>query len=113
MARPNKQPHERREERFNLRFTIAERLHIEEQAERAGLHPTEYLRQRCLDYEVSPAPARAGVDPSLLSALSRIGNNVNQIALAKNTDRHYSGDWKGVQSTLQTLLTELASRHVR
>ncbi|MEM6260706.1 MAG: plasmid mobilization relaxosome protein MobC [Planctomycetota bacterium] len=85
MARPTKQPHERRSERFNLRFTVAELAHIEQQAQSAGIDPTEYLRRRALGYEVPPAPRRA--DASLVSELNRVGQNVNQIARNLNSGR--------------------------
>lgn len=109
MARPTKQPHERRSERFNLRFTIAELAHIEQQARTAGIDPTEYLRRRALGYEVPPAPRRA--DASLVSELNRVGQNVNQIARNLNSDRSERQEVDVVLAELRGVLEKVAASY--
>lgn len=102
MARPKKHPDEKRDQRFNLRFTVAELRHVETQAAIAGLEPHDYLRRRALGYEVPSATTR-GADHRLVSALNKlslelsaIGNNANQLALAANTGRTSSIAWEDV-----------------
>ena len=58
MARPTKHPDEKRDQRFNLRFTAAELAHVETQARLAGVGPHEFLRRRALGYVVPPAPTQ-------------------------------------------------------
>lgn len=60
MARPRLQEHEKRTERHNLRFTLAEIDHINTQAAAAGLDVTEYLRRRALGYIARERSGYAG-----------------------------------------------------
>ena len=105
MARPTKQPHEKRTERFNLRFTVAELAHVQDQARAAGLDPTEYLRRRALGFQVSPAPRRA--DAVLVSELNRIGVNLNQIARNQNSGRAERADADVVLAELRGVLAQV------
>lgn len=107
MARPRKHPREQRSERFNLRFTIAERAHIDQQAAAAGIDATSFLRRRALGYRVPSAESRA--DPALLSELNRIGVNVNQIARNLNAGRPERQDVDVVLAELRGVLDRLAS----
>lgn len=109
MARPNKQPHEKRTERFNLRYTQAEIEHVRAQAHAAGLDPHDYARRRTLNHSVPPAPSRPGVDAALISELNKIGNNVNQLARAVHRGRQQPGEWTALAAELRTVLTKLAS----
>jgi len=113
MARPEKQPHERRTSRFNLRFTEAENAYVREQALAAGLDPTEYLRRRALGYQVPAAEGRA--DARLLSELNRlgvelraIGNLVNQLARAMHTGRSFQVSWTSIYDRLQHLTADVS-----
>lgn len=110
MARPKKHPDEKRIERFNLRFTVAELAHVEAQARVAGIEPTEYLRRRALGYAVPPAPAQRRTDPGIVTELNRlgielkaIGNNANQIALATHTNRRFATSWEDVVKRIHRL----------
>lgn len=107
MARPTKEPEERRDERLNVRFTAAQKAYVEEQAERAGITPTEYLRRRALGFQVSPAPARH--DAALLAAINRIGVNVNQLALATHTGREFVQYWREIGAELEDILEKVAA----
>lgn len=109
MARPTKHPDEKRSQRFNLRFTVAELEHVETQARIAGLGPHEYLRRRALGYEV-PSSATRNADPALVTEvnklgleLSAIGNNANQLALAANSGRPARSAWEDVVSRINEL----------
>lgn len=83
MARPKKEPHERRSAALPpVRVTDAEHAQLSLQAERAGLTLTAYLRQRVMGGTVT---AKRGLaDAQLLSELNRIGVNLNQIARSLN-----------------------------
>ena len=110
MARPKKQSHERRSERFNLRYTLAEIEHIRAQAAAAGLEPHEYVRRRSLGHAVPPAPARSS-DPALISELNRIGVNVNQLARAVHRGSAFTEFWREIGDELADLRAKVAARH--
>ena len=102
MARPKKHPEDKRDRRFNLRFTEAELSHVETQAAIAGLEPHDYLRRRALGYEV-PSSATRSADPALVRKLNKlglelaaIGNNANQLARDANSGRAPQIAWEGV-----------------
>ncbi len=109
MARPEKQPEEKRTERHNLRFTLAEHEHVREQAERAGLGVTEYLRRRSLGYEVPSAASRRLIDPGVLVELNRVGVNLNQIARNLNSGRTERLDLSAVLDELTGVLARLSA----
>lgn len=107
MARPKKLADERREHRHNLRFTLAEKLHIESQAMAAGLDVAEYLRRRAVGYTVPPAPSRRGHDPALISELNRIGVNVNQLARAVHRGSDFTRHWQEISRQLTGTLEKV------
>ena len=107
MARPFKELEEKRMERFNLRFTLAELESIRAQAALAGLLPHEYARRRVLAHTVHPAPRRA--DGDVLYELNRIGVNVNQLAKAHNAGREFRGDWQAIAEELHRVLDRVAA----
>ena len=86
MARPTKAEHERRDARLSpVRVTLAEKLHVEEQAHNAGLSVADFLRTLALYEEVKPPKSK--IDAGFLMELNRIGVNLNQLAHAANTGR--------------------------
>lgn len=110
MPRPKKHPDEKRDQRFNLRFTAAELAHVETQARLAGIGPHEFLRRRALGYVVPPASAQQRTDPGIVTELNRlglelkaIGNNANQLALASHTNRRFATSWAGVVERIHEL----------
>lgn len=104
MARPKKQAFEKRDQRFNLRYTPAEIAHIRLAAQKAGLHPHEYVRRRTLGHQVF-APVARRADPALINELNRIGVNLNQIARAVNMGREVEEDWQALSQELRKTLT--------
>jgi hypothetical protein len=105
MARPKKTADEKRTERFNLRYTLAEREAVRSLAERAGLDEMEFQRRRILD---TPLPALAGSDPALVTALNnyavalaKVGNNVNQLTAATHQGRDFAKYWHEIGEELQ------------
>ena len=100
MARPRKDPHERRTASVRSDLTLAEKCYVQEQALRAGLSEAEYARRRMLDFQVKGAPSLRGVDVALVSevnALGReiaaVGNLVNQVAVYCHTGRKLRPEW--------------------
>ena len=111
MARPKKTADERRSERFNIRYTIAERETARDLARRYGLDEMEFHRRRVLGAPL-PASGIATVDPVLVAALnahavalSKIGNNVNQLAAATHQGRDFVRYWREIGAELQADLT--------
>jgi len=105
MARPSKDPNERRSAVVPLRLTEAEHNYVREQASAAGISVSEYLRRRSLSLPVQPTPSR--VDASLISEINRIGNNVNQLARATHTDRDFVKHWRAIGDELTTVLEKV------
>lgn len=109
MGRPNKEPDEKRTERYNLRFTLAEMEHVRSQADAAGLTVMEYIRRRSLDYNVPPGGGARRSDPALVSELNRIGVNVNQLALATHTGREFVRYWEEIGDELTRVLERVVA----
>lgn len=109
MARPSKEPDERRGEILRTRFTLAERLHVRQQADAAGLTVAEFVRRRALGLIVQPPPGKA--DAALVSELNRIGVNVNQLARAQNADREFRGDWQAVEGELRRVIAKVVKAY--
>jgi predicted DNA binding CopG/RHH family protein len=105
MARPTKSEHEKRDKRFNLRFTEAEIEHLRAQAATCGMPPHEYARQRILGHVVKPAKSQ--IEASVVSELNRIGVNVNQLARAVHTDRSFQQHWQSICNQLQVTLSKV------
>lgn len=104
MARPKMEDHEKRTERHNLRFTLAEIDHIRTQADAAGLDMTEYLRRRALGYTVPAGGVARRTSPALITELNRVGVNVNQLALASHTGREFVRYWREIGEELTSVL---------
>lgn len=112
MARPKKHDLEKRDQRLNLRLTLAEVEHLRDQAEAAGLPLSEYARRRVVGHVVVPAPQR--VDAALVSEINRVGVNVNQLARAIHIDPvkpRFSSDWRVVLGELRQVLAKVASAY--
>lgn len=110
MARPKKNAHEKRDQRFNLRLTLAEIEHVRLQASRAGLEPHEYVRSRVLGHHVSPSPSRNS-DPALINEINRIGVNVNQLARASHRGSEFTRYWQEIGTELQSLMRKIVGSH--
>jgi hypothetical protein len=112
MARPTKQLHEKRSDVLRARVTIAEKAFVAEQAANAGLDVTEFVRRRCLGYQVAPAiqsPHR--VNFALVSELNSIGVNLNQIARNLHSDRPLRINAEDVLGELQRVMAQVVLPH--
>lgn len=79
MARPRTTPDDRREERLNLRLTLAERLRIEANAAFFNLTPSEYVRRTALARRMPASRLDQKATAQLATSFLRIGNNLNQL----------------------------------
>lgn len=106
-----------RSSRLFVRLTDDERASLEREAHAAGLTLSDYVRSRVIRNQ-GPSPrsamARAArpsfvaMSPPLFAELSRIGNNLNQLARAFNRGRDIDrGDVVRLSAeVLQTLLAD-------
>jgi hypothetical protein len=79
MARPTK--HEKRDQQFNLKLTRREFDFVCARAARLALRPVDYARAQLLaEWRVRTHAQHGHLDPLFLLQLSRLGNNLNQIA---------------------------------
>jgi len=103
MARPKKQPGEKRDQRFNLRFTTAEIAYLKTEAERTGLNLHEYARRRALGAKVTTRRVNRA-DPALISELNRIGVNLNQLMPMGHLRKDISDECEEALSELRRIL---------
>ena len=89
-------PNEPRAVRLNIRLEESELIQIKDNAARADISTSEYVRRRCLTSEGRPCII---VDIKALEdihvQLRRTGNNLNQIARELNT-RHKPAEIEGL-----------------
>lgn len=109
MARPTKEAIEKRQERFNIRFTLTELEHLRTQAARAGIPPYEFVRRRAIGYVMKAPPRRA--DSDVLFELNRIGVNVNQLTRAMNAGKEFRGEWQDLTTELRRVLDKVAAAY--
>jgi len=110
MARPRKQPDEKRTASVRADLTVAEKLHVQEQAARAGMSAAEYTRRRVLGFTVTAGGGTRRADPALISELNRIGVNVNQLAKAVHANADFARFWREVGDELRRVLARLLGR---
>ena len=79
----------KRERQLNVALTFAEHELVLRRAARAGMRPVDYGRARLLgtvdQSHTGPGAPAPNLDPLFLVTLSRLGNNLNQIARRLNT----------------------------
>jgi Bacterial mobilisation protein (MobC) len=88
MGRPRQQ--DRRDKQLNLHLTTAEMAWVRARAQSFGMRPPEFARAQLLTDRPLPTSrgiSHGGLDPLFLAQLSRIGNNLNQIARRFNAHR--------------------------
>jgi Bacterial mobilisation protein (MobC) len=81
MARPTKK--EKRDRQLNIKLTLREIDTVRARASAAGMRPVDYGRAQLLADKPAQSAASAAaphLDTLFLVQLSRIGNNLNQIA---------------------------------
>jgi len=81
MARPSKS--EKRDRQINLKLTVREMAWLRARAASLGMRPVDFGRAQLLSDRPIKMIARSGgphLDPLFIAQMSRIGNNLNQIA---------------------------------
>ena len=102
MARPKKADTERRTEQTNERWTVPELAQVDRDAAAVGLTRSDFIRLSALS---QPLPeSRGKADPELAHALSRIGNNVNQLAKSVHLDTGFQQYWHEIGEELRFVL---------
>ena len=104
-----------RERKITVRLTDAERGHLLEQAELAGLKIEPFVRNVILGVQMQPRPKEEWAE--LLRQTSGIANNINQRAVRVNsTNKVYAEDIVNIkegQDKIWQLLNSLQSKLLR
>lgn len=103
MARPPKDPEDRRDDQLNIRLSDRERVRLEYRAAALGITLAEFMRDRGLGYRLSRRAAERQADALTLATLNRLGVNLNQLT-------HYANaGWftPGTDAVLHDVLAEI------
>lgn len=107
LGRPPKSPAERRTERVDVFFSVAERVKLNHDAAACGLSPAAYIRKLVGGYHPT-AQAEGTPDPQLLLELNAIGNNLGQTIAAMLPDNPAKPAWQQLKRDLQDVLQMVA-----
>lgn len=107
LGRPPKDPADRRTERVDVFFSVAERVKLDADARACGLSPAAYIRQLVAGFRPT-AQAERSADPRLLLELNAIGNNLNQTLAAMKHDHPAKEEWRELRRHLQDVLQSVA-----
>lgn len=109
MARPPKEPNDRKGSPTGIRFSFYEKEFLKDKARQAGLTLGEYVRRSALGHRISVAGS-SKADPQLVRNLNTLGvqiramgNVVNQVALYCHTDRSIPDEWDALPAEVQEL----------
>lgn len=110
MARPKCTINNLKVFQVNIRLTLEEQILVESQSKTYGLSVVEYVRKRALNKQL-PKHALSPINRELLIELSRIGNNVNQLAKKSNQNflekYVFNRDLRELKEILNQIKTEL------
>jgi hypothetical protein len=103
IGRPRKGERERRSDHLNVRLTLVERAALDAEARRVSLPVSHYVR-RLISKRRLIEPSRVPmVFGAAITALNRVGNNLNQLARHANA----KGDLAPVARHLDQILVRL------
>jgi len=108
MARPPKEPDQRRTGWIAFRASPAEIISIHGKASLMELSASAFARQRALSEFVMPR--RRSTDPQAVATLIGLANNMNQIARHANTGRDLPHD-RIIQHLISQIHIELDRLH--
>lgn len=113
MARPIKNADEKLTETIRFRATTATRESLKDKSFAAGISEADFMR---LLLDDAPISQNVAVSPAMIAALnnvavslSRVGNNVNQLALATHTGRDFQKYWHEIGQELDAELQAVRS----
>ena len=96
----------KRNRRFSLWLNDKEFNYLAKQAANAGLKKEPFVRKLIMGIEIYPRPPDEVRE--IISAINRVGNNINQIARKVNiTDTVSSMELKEVKEQLLNLIMEI------
>lgn len=113
MARPRKDPTEALTEQLPpVRVSIEDKSRIEAKAAKAGLPVSTYIRRVAVTGKVTVANelGASRMDAQTLSELSRLGNNINQIAYQLNAGKAVASHFEDLQFQLYQTLEKVGRR---
>ena len=106
MARPKKDPTERRDDLLPVRLTPAERETLQRLAAAHGVTVADFMRRRALGYRLPPLDVEHQAMASLAAALMPIGVNLNQLTRAANAGRLLPNSIEELAGRITSLLDE-------
>ena len=101
MGRPRVADADKRSMRMAVYFTKAEASSVQQRASAAGLRPAVYCRSVVLRVRLS-----SRVTKTALHQLSRIGNNLNQLAYHANASGRVA-EWHELMSVLRAIRAKM------
>ena len=105
MAAPRKPNDKKRNANLpSIRCTNSERKQIEQKAAKAGMSLTEYMLNRCLNYEIVVRESSKNYDVEMVHQLQRIGNNLNQLLKNLHIKGRMGDSWQSVYNELHEFL---------
>ena len=108
-GRPVKQNEEKRCIQINIRVTIAENDYYAQQAAKAGISISEYLRRAGLNMII--AVPRPIADAHLIREINAIGVNINQIARSSNRGQDEREFWRALAEKVANTMDELVQKN--
>ncbi len=107
VGRPRKGEQERRSDHLNVRLTVVERAALDAEARRVGLPVSHYVR-RLISKRRSIEPNRVPmVSGAAITALNRVGNNLNQLARHANAKGNLAPVARHLDQALSRLETAI------
>lgn len=97
---------EKRKREIKIRLTESEHKQLLERSQSPRL--AKWVREHCLAVEVPAAQRVVRIDPALLRQLAGLGNNVNQIARAVNSEQWNPIDRVEILARLSAIQRDLA-----
>lgn len=107
-GRPQLLATDKRSEKLEIRLTMAEKILFREKAAASGQSVSDWLRN--LGEGHRPRPPVTALDAAFITELSRIGNNVNQLARATHRGRDTGTYWRDIGQELERLLAQAAEK---
>ena len=108
MARSKKSADERLSEHVHFLTSVPTRERLANRASACGVSEAEFLRRYIDGLPNVPRSASAAADPALVNAInnyavaiSKVGNNVNQLAAASHQGRDFVRFWREIGAELQ------------
>lgn len=107
MVRPKKTSEERRDDVVGVRLTAQERAELDRFAGYYGLSVSEFMRRRALGYRLPAGEIERRQRAAVMTALMRLGVNLNQIAHHMNAGRGAPANLSALSALIARIDTEM------